>query len=170
MKIKFMTAYEECRDDVYGYLLYMTREKELAEDLSQETFLKMFLHMGKFRGECSLRTWVLKIARNTFLSYATKKQPVLLEEQEIEQEKADKQSEPETEILRMETGEYIRSVLMALREEERSILLLCDYEELTYEEIAEITGISKDAVKGRIYRARQKFQRLYQNAGGGYGK
>ena len=83
--MRFAEAYEECRDPVYGYLVYMTKDTTLAEDLSQEVFLRMFLHLDKFRGEASVRTWGLRIARNVFLSYAKKKQPLLLEEQEWEQ-------------------------------------------------------------------------------------
>ncbi len=60
--MKFATAYEESRDAVYGYLVYMTKDVQLAEDLSQEVFLRMFLHLDKFReqasavhGPCALR-------------------------------------------------------------------------------------------------------------------
>ena len=84
--MKFAAAYEECRDAVYGYLVYMTRDTCLAEDLSQEVFLRMFLHLDRFRGEANVRTWALRIARNVFLSYAKKKRPLLLEEQGWEPE------------------------------------------------------------------------------------
>lgn len=49
-EMKFAAAYEQRRDAVYGYLVYMTRDTSLAEDLSQEVFLRMFLHLDKFRG------------------------------------------------------------------------------------------------------------------------
>ena len=83
-KMKFSTAYEQSKDAVYGYLMYMTRDIQLAEDLSQETFLKMFINIRKYKGTANIKTWALKIARNTFLTYAKKKQPVLLEEQMID--------------------------------------------------------------------------------------
>lgn len=111
--MRFQTAYETCRDSVYGYLLYMTRDKQLAEDLSQETFLKMFLHMGKFRKEASVKTWALTIARNVFISYARKKKPVLMEEVPIDVEKVSFSNPPEETMLRREkrrTGPGVSAV------------------------------------------------------------
>ncbi|MCM1063095.1 MAG: RNA polymerase sigma factor [Eubacterium sp.] len=160
--MKFAAAYEQCRDSVYGYLVYMTKDVMLAEDLSQEVFLRMFLHLDKFRGEASVRTWGLRIARNVFLSYARKKQPVLLEEQEWEQLPADHRGQPEEEALKREEADRIRRCLMCLGEQERTILLLRDFQELSYEEIGRIMEFTPDVVKIRIYRARQKFRKIYE--------
>lgn len=164
IEIKFTKAYEDSKDSVYGYLLYMTKNVQLAEDLSQETFLKMFLSIAKFKGDCEVKTWALTIARNTFLSYARKKKAVLLEEHVLEMAPSPYRNEPESSVLQQEERELIQNIMLALNESERTVLLLCDYEGLTYEETARITNISSDAVKGRIYRARQKFRRLYQEA------
>jgi RNA polymerase sigma-70 factor (ECF subfamily) len=161
--MKFAAAYEQCRDSVYGYLTYMTRDKTLAEDLSQEVFLRMFLHLDKFRGEASVRTWGLRIARNVFLSYAKKKQPVLLEEKEWEEVPDGSRSQPEEEALKKEKAGEIHRCLMCLSEQERTILLLRDFEELSYEEIGRIMGFTPEVVKSRIYRARQKFRRIYED-------
>ena len=76
MKLHFERIYQEQKNSVYGYLYYMTKNQQTAEDLSQETFLKVYLGMKKFKGECSEKTWCLTIARNTFLSFARKKKPL----------------------------------------------------------------------------------------------
>lgn len=163
--MKFAAAYEETRDAVWGYLVYMTRDTALAEDLSQEVFLRMFLHLDKFREEASVRTWALRIARNVFLSYAKKKRPVLLEEQEWknleESESSSEENRPEEEVLKKERAERVHQCLMCLEEQERTVLLLRDFEELTYEEVGKIMDLSPEVVKSRIYRARQKFRRIY---------
>lgn len=159
--MKFATAYEQSRDAVYGYLVYMTKDTALAEDLSQEVFLRMFLHLDKFRGEASVRTWGLRIARNVFLSYAKKKQPVLLEEQAWEPEADITRNQPEEELLKKEEAEKVRRCLMCLSEQERTVLLLRDFQELSYEEIGRIMELTTEVVKSRIYRARQKFRRVY---------
>lgn len=159
--MKFATAYEQSRDAVYGYLVYMTKNTALAEDLSQEVFLRMFLHLDKFRGEASVRTWGLRIARNVFLSYAKKKQPVLLEEQAWEPEADITRNQPEEELLKKEEAEKVRRCLMCLSEQERTVLLLRDFQELSYEEIGRIMELTTEVVKSRIYRARQKFRRVY---------
>lgn len=162
--MRFAAAYEQSRDAVYGYLVYMTRDVPLAEDLSQEVFLRMFLHLDKFREEASVRTWALRIARNVFLSYAKKKQPILLEEQEWEPEPDLNQNQPEEEVLRKEEAERVRNCLMCLGEQERTVLLLRDFEELSYEEVARIMNLTTEVVKSRIYRARQKFRKIYGGA------
>lgn len=160
MKERFSKVYKECRDPVYGYLLYMTKDVQLAEDLSQETFLKIFLGLLRFRGESSVKTWALTVARNTFLAYAKKKKPVLLEEQELEQS-AERQSLPEDYMLQKEQGILIQEVLMALNERDRTVLILRDYEGLSYEEAASVLGIEEGVLKSRLYRARQGFRKLY---------
>lgn len=163
--MKFAAAYEESRDAVWGYLVYMTKDTALAEDLSQEVFLRMFLHLDKFREEASVRTWALRIARNVFLSYAKKKRPILLEEQEweslTESDSSSGGNLPEEEILKKERAEKVRQCLMCLEEQERTVLLLRDFEEFTYEEVGKIMDLSPEVVKSRIYRARQKFRRIY---------
>lgn len=165
--MRFAAAYEQSRDAVYGYLVYMTRDTELAEDLSQEVFLRMFLHLDKFREDASACTWALRIARNVFLSYARKKRPLLLEEQEWEPEPDLSRNVPEEEILKKERAKRVRQCLMCLAEQERTVLLLRDFEELSYEEVAKIMGLTAEVVKGRIYRARQKFRRIYEGVGNG---
>ena len=161
--MKFAAAYEQSRDAVYGYLVYMTRDTGLAEDLSQEVFLRMFLHLGKFREESSVRTWALSIARNVFLSYAKRKRPVLLQEQDWQPEPDLNSNLPEEAVLKREQAEAVRRCLMCLGEQERTVLLLRDFQELSYEEIARIMGLTAEVVKGRIYRARQKFKEIYGN-------
>lgn len=160
--MKFATAYEESRDAVYGYLVYMTKDVQLAEDLSQEVFLRMFLHLDKFREQASARTWALRIARNVFLTYARKKHPVLLQEQEWEPAPDISENLPEQEMIKQEEAGYVRQCLMCLAETERTVLLLRDFEELSYEEIARIMDLSADVVKSRLYRARQKFRKIYE--------
>lgn len=160
--MKFITAYEESKDAVYGYLVYMTRDKQLAEDLSQETFLKMFLHMGKFRQESSAKTWALTIARNVFLTYAKKKRPILIEEENLERSFDYYQNDPEESMLYAEKRKSIEECLMALKEQERTLILLRDYEEMSYEEIGQVLGIEIGQVKSKLHRARKKFRQSYQ--------
>ena len=96
------------------------------------------------------------------MNKAKKKQPVLLEEQEWEQLPDDHHGQPEEEALKKERAEGIRQCLMCLSEQERTILLLRDFQELSYEEIGRIMDFSTDVVKSRIFRARQKFRKIYE--------
>lgn len=160
MKAKFEKIYQEQKDTVYGYLYYMSRDEQMSLDLCQETFLKVYRTLDKFKGQCSEKTWCLTIARNTFLSYARKHKSLLLEE-EVWEKMADGGEGPESEALKQETGEAVRRTLAELPEAERTVLLLRDYEELSYKEISDVMGISEVAVKGRIFRARKHFKEMY---------
>ncbi len=161
MKKRFEELYQRYKDTVYGYLYYMCREDELARDLTQEAFLKIFLGLRIFRGECSEKTWCLTIARNVFLSYARKKRPVLLEETELEAAEAPEESQPELLAIRQEEGEVVRQVLSMLSEDDRTLLILKDCEDISCAELAKMFSITESNVKVRLHRARKKYRRLY---------
>ena len=161
MKAQFETLYRTYRDTVYNYLYYMCREEELAKDLAQETFLKIFQGMRRFRGDCSEKTWCLTIARNTFLSYARKKQPMLLEEELSTEAGGNLDSPLEAQMIRREESAFVQKVLFMLKEEERTILLLRDCEGIAYEELSRILGITEANVKVILHRARKKYRKLY---------
>jgi len=162
MKKRFEMLYREYRDTVYGYLYYMCREEELARDLSQETFSENISGDEEIPpGSAAKRPGVITIARNTFLSYARKKQPMLLGEEILEAEEDAEANRPEEQVIRQEKIKSIRDVLAKLSEDERTILLLRDYEGISYEEIARILKITESNVKVKLHRIRQKYRRLY---------
>ena len=141
MGVRFEEVYQRQKHAVYGYLSYMTKDEDTAEDLAQETFLKVYLGLKGFKGDCSEKTWCLTIARNTFLSFARKKQPVLLEEGDMERLEAGYERGPEEKLLEEEKAKLIREVLSSLNADDRTIILLRDYEKMTYAEIARVTGL-----------------------------
>ncbi|GAE47983.1 RNA polymerase sigma factor [Mesobacillus boroniphilus] len=67
--IRFQKVYEEYSDKVYGYLLLLTGKKEVAEDLTQETFLRVYKHIHQFNGDSQIFTWIVKIARNVAIDH-----------------------------------------------------------------------------------------------------
>ena len=140
MGVRFEEVYQRQKNAVYGYLSYMTKDKDTAEDLAQETFLKVYLGLKGFKEDCSEKTWCLTIARNTFLSFARKKQPVLLEEADMERLGAGYESGPEEKLLKEEKAKLIREVLSSLNADDRTIILLRDYEKMAYADIARAFG------------------------------
>lgn len=83
-----MTQLEELylsyKDDLYRYLLWLTRDPSLSEDLLQETFVKAISSVGEFRGDSTIRTWLYSIARHSWQQYLQKKKPQLnYEESEL---------------------------------------------------------------------------------------
>lgn len=161
MKAAFEKVYREQRDAVYSYLLYMTGDEQLAQDLAQETFLKIFMNLHRFRGESSEKTWCIAIARNTYFSWKRKKRPVLVEEK-YGVDVADEKQIPEEMLLQKEKNERIRQILFDMKEGQRQLLLLRDYEQLSYQEIGELLGISEIIVKSRIHRARECYREKYR--------
>ncbi len=159
----FAVAIDRCGDTIYHVAYRLLGNREEAEDILQETFLQAFQHLKDFRGEARLCTWLYRIAYNLALMRLRRKepetisidQPILLEnDEEVPRELFDWCCLPEEELLRAELrsvlDEAIRSLPMSLR----VVFLLRDMEGLSTEEVAQILGISTDAVKTRLHRAR----------------
>lgn len=151
----FETIMETYGEDVWNYLYIMTRSRELADDLSQETFIRAHRHLASYRGQASMKTWLLRIARNRWYSYRRLAfmRLVTLPGQLPESEAAES---AEAEFLRSElTGELWATVLR-LPLKYREILTLQAHYELTMEELSESLGITVSAAKTRLLRARRK--------------
>jgi RNA polymerase sigma-70 factor, ECF subfamily len=164
MRERFREIYENYQGAVYGYLFYMTHDEPTAQDLSQETFLKIYLGLKKIKEDSNLKAWCMTIARNTFLSYARKKKPFLLDDELIHNSLPAADQSPEELILQSEEKREIKKLLLMLNESDRTVLILRDYECLSYADIAGIMELTETVVKVRIYRARNKLKKLYEAA------
>ena len=163
MRERFWELYENYKGAIYGYLFYMTHDEHTAQDLSQETFLKIYLGLKRMKEDSNLKAWCMTIARNTFLSYARKKKPFLLGDEQIQDSIAAADRSPEDLILQSEEKKEIQRLLLMLNEYERTVLILRDYECLSYADIAGIMELTETVVKVRIYRARNKLRKLYES-------
>ncbi len=150
---------ETHKDYVYNLAYYLCRDSYEADDLTQETFLKAFEHLDDFRGESSLRTWLSRITINAYNSKQRKQarhQSICLE---VISPLADTYYDPERLIIRKELQWCIHHVLQHhVSKEQKTILVLRDLNEMSYEEIAEVLDISVSAVKSRLHRARMAFR------------
>jgi RNA polymerase sigma-70 factor (ECF subfamily) len=153
-------------EKVYGLALRMTRSEADAAEITQDTFLSAYQHLGEFRGEAAFGSWVHRIAANNALM-RLRRQRVLdvVTEDLAGPEFTDRGSlaeSPETDwsrraddkMLDEELGRAIQEATDALPEGYREVFLLKDVEGLSYEEISEMVGISVPAVKSRLHRAR----------------
>lgn len=151
--------YERYSRPVFGYLLHLSGDHPLAEELTGETFYRAMLALDGFRGEASVKTWLLRIARNLYLRRVKREQRITSMESLQEQGVTFvtlQQADPEATLLHQERSQAIQRALLSLPEGDRSILLLKAQEELSCQEIAQILGISVSAVKVRLYRARRR--------------
>ncbi len=144
---------------VYGYLLRLSGDPACADELTSETFLRAMLALDGFRGDASVKTWLLRIARNLYLNWAKKEKRTTSLDALLEQGLAfttNPSRSPESLVLESERGQAIERALLALNESDRSILLLASQEKLSYREIGQVLEISVAAVKVRVFRARRR--------------
>ena len=154
--------YRRYRLPLLNYLYQLSASAELAEELAQETFIKAGAGLLAFRGECSLATWLFRIARNTYLDSLRRPNPTRIDTDEllaIPDRAAS--GDPARAYAAAEQRGLIGLALGQLSERQRTILLLRDDEGLAYAEIADVLGMSLAAVKVNLFRARAAFRAAY---------
>jgi len=168
---QFQQIYEDFHEKIFRYLTRMVGQAE-AEDLTQDVFVKVGLALEKFRGEAKLSTWVYRIATHAAIdrlrqapAHPDKGLPsaFLAEESGLESIPAETIGN-EQRVIREEMNDCIRGLVDTLPEGYRSVLILSELEELQDNEIAEILGVSLEAVKIRLHRARGKLRQKMQEA------
>lgn len=143
---------------VYSLALKIVRNKEDAEELTQDVFMKVFHKLGSFKGDSSFSTWIYRIAYNTAISETRKKRPEYpaVEESMIasisEEEVADALGYISTD----EQVGRLEAALELLAPDERAMILFFYMENKGIEEIASITGLSVANVKVKLHRIRKK--------------
>ena len=142
---------------LYNFAHWLTQDRNEAEDLVQETYVKALRGFAGFQQGTNFRAWMYRILRNTFLSSRSKSKTgasVAFEEEEEDQIAASMET-PETIFLENAQREAVQNALAALPLPFREILLLCDFEEMSYQEISETLAIPMGTVMSRLSRARR---------------
>lgn len=146
-------------DQLYNFAHWLTRNREEAEDLVQETYAKALKGFPSFRLGTNFRAWMYRILRNTFLTSRTglkAKMTLSLDSEEEEgPELPVEGNTPETILMERSNLERVQSAIDELPVYFREILLLCDVEEMSYQEIAETLSIPIGTVMSRLSRARK---------------
>ena len=157
---EFAAIYEEHSRSVFYLALRFLGDPAQAEDATHDVFLKVFRKLREFRGEASIRTWLYRITINHCrnLQQSWHQRHVFPNADEAVWENAEAPAENPLHVLETkELGQRIQRTLDDLSEEYRILLLLVADERLSYEEIAELTGQTADAVRGKLHRARRAF-------------
>ncbi|WP_261301102.1 RNA polymerase sigma factor [Paenibacillus andongensis] len=138
------------------HMLKNTQMEAIAEDLCNETFYKAYRSLHSFREiEASFSTWLYTIARNTVLSELRKNKSVQISlEQSGLTPHASFDAMPEQAMLRNEKVSMVREAINSLPEKQRSALILREYDQMDYQEIANILGQTVSSVKSLLFRAR----------------
>jgi RNA polymerase sigma-70 factor (ECF subfamily) len=155
------------QSSVYGLLCRLIEDVEEARDLAQETFLKAYQHIDRFRGEANLKTWLYSIAIHQASNYRRwwvrrrRNQTVSIdghadmETAPLAERLVDDQLDPEQTLMARERAQQITRALAKVKEPYRTALILRDIEEMTYEDIAAAWQVSIGTVKSRIARGRE---------------
>jgi RNA polymerase sigma-70 factor (ECF subfamily) len=160
--------YRRYRGPVQSYLYRLCGSVDLAEELTQETFLRACVGLISFRGDSSVATWLFRIARNAYLNSLRRPSPARIDTDELLAiPDAGGEGDPAGRYAAQEQRTLIGIALGQLPEKQRSILLLRDSEGLSYAEIADVLEISLAAVKVNLFRARNAFRSAYAALGQG---
>lgn len=155
---------------VYNIALKMLKNKEDAEDISQEALIKVYKNIDSFNMDSSFRTWMYRIVVNTCLDHMRKNKittvsidkPIIAEHNEFQVEIEDKRPSPEAILERKETQKLVIKALNQLDDCFKTAIILRDINDLSYEEIADILTCSLGTVKSRISRGRQKLKEIME--------
>jgi RNA polymerase sigma-70 factor (ECF subfamily) len=169
---EFADVFDEFQRPIYNYLLRMTQNQAEAEDLTQETFIRVHRSLPSFRGEASLSTWIYRIATNVSLDHfrrnATRQAKTALSLEETESEGEwivdAAASPPEQVAAQSEMSDCVQRFIQGLPPSYRTVMVLHDLQGLKNREIADVLDCSLDTVKIRLHRARKRL-RASLNAG-----
>ena len=143
---------------IYNFLYSMSKDKEVAEELTQETFLKVWKSLKKFQVEKNFKVWIYIIARNVLLDWFRKKKNISFSQLDISEDNTFEDTIIDTEPLppeifeQKEIAEELSSALDEISPEYKLIISLHDREDMTFEEIAEITSKPMNTVKSQYRR------------------
>ena len=173
----FERLVSEYTGDVYALLYRLTADPEEARDLTQETFLRTFQSISRFRGDSNLKTWLYRIAvnqaRNRWRWWRRRKRDVTVSldatddshEQPLSARlRNDEAVDPEQETLAKEREGQLREALQGLRRSYKEAVILRDVQGFSYEEVADTLQISIGTVKSRISRGRLELRRKLEGS------
>ena len=135
-------------------------EDEAAEDIVHDSFIKMNEKKMSFPSMNDALFWLIRVVKNASLNYARRKQREQIVYQKALREDSRKVASGETEFLRKETRQKTQEALNKLPENLKTVLVLREYADLKYKDIARILGITEGNVKIRVFRAREQLAAL----------
>ncbi len=155
---------------IFSLIYQMTRNVEVVEDIGQDVFVAAFRAMKDFQSKSSFFTWLYRIAINHCKNYTTSSNRTKEFEQRYQQEySADEDDDgyvrtPQSTLLAKEFVAQMEDAMRVLPEEQRTVLVLCEFEGLSYQEIADVLDCPVGTVRSRLSRARTTLQQILGDA------
>jgi RNA polymerase sigma-70 factor (ECF subfamily) len=170
----FTLLVKRYQDRIYNLIYRYIGNAEDAIDLTQETFIKAFVKLGEFKGNSKFYTWLYRIAVNACIDFRRRQRISIVHWDDMRPNEFDRldmdepansidvvgeDSNPEAHMLKSELRQIVREAINTLPEHLRIVLILREYEDLSYEEIASIIGCRVGTVKSRLFQAREMLKR-----------
>jgi RNA polymerase sigma-70 factor (ECF subfamily) len=169
--MEFWDLYDQYYARVRKFILSLVREEWVADDLIQETFIKIQTNLGSLKDPSKLSSWIFRIAYNLCQDHFRQLKSSRREEK-IDQEEAEdfkealiqKGPDIQKDLERRQMGECVQNQMNLLPDSLRTVLVLFDIMEFNHQEIADILGITVENVKVRLHRARKKLKVILEEA------
>lgn len=156
----FEKIYNENYEKVYFFLLSLTQQKDLSEELTQQTFYKAFIGIGKFKNNSKLIVWLCQIAKNEYFTYLRKQKKYTYEDKINQIE--DKNIDIINELLLNEKRIELHKILHSLDDIYKEVFMLRVFSDLSYKDIGNIFSKNESWVRVMFFRAKQKIIELYE--------
>ena len=161
----FYEVYEQHYDRVRGFILASVKNRWVADDLVQETFLRVLQNLAKVRDPAKLSSWIFRIATNLCQDYFRSPSRKLIPIEDNPAGELPGESSLEKEIEKYQTSLLVQDLIKLLPEPLRQVIFLCDIKEESQQETAELLGITLDNLKVRLHRARKQLKAIMEEKG-----
>jgi RNA polymerase sigma factor (sigma-70 family) len=162
----FSYIVDQHKNKAFNLAFRICGNHEEAEELAQDSFLKAYRALRSFKMKSSFATWFYRIVYNTTISHVRLKRKGVLSLEDFPADATDfiGTNTNEEEAEKEYRNSLVNFALQKITEEERGLISLYYYEEMSTDEIADVTGISKSNIKVKLFRARQKMQEIIEKA------
>lgn len=168
-----MSAFElivlRYKDAIFNFIYHFVADYHLAQDISQETFLRVLKNAGRYKSRDCFKTWLYRIAANLCknqLRDRNRHRTMSLDDPALDIESLNRNSYLTPDIIyeKEEIREMVKNALELLPEDQRVTIIMREYQGLSYEEIASVMNCSLGAIKSKIFRARQNIKKILTEA------
>ena len=156
--MEFEQIYSTYFKSVYLYVMQVSGNEHIAEEITSETFFKAINSIDSFRGDCDMRVWLCQIAKNTYFSYLKKNKKVLSIDESDLQNVADPDAGIDVQIGEQEEARLIRKILHDMSDPYKEVFMWRVFGELSFKEIADLYGKTDNWACVTSHRARKMIQ------------
>ena len=156
--MEFEQIYNTYFKSVYRYILKLSGDEHIAEEITSEAFLRAMKSIGDFRGECDMRVWICQIAKNTYYSYLKKSKRIASVNESELQSMADPNAFIEEQIGIQDETQQIRKILHTIPDHYKEIFMWRVFGELSFKEIGDLYNKTDNWACVTYHRAKKMIQ------------